>query len=167
MLVPRSNQRVGDALIRYAVFPGPVRSQMDGQWHEISARQLIMLYRVKPDECYVVPPSWPPGTSRETIAWVDSLIALRPRYSGDYTLPKELRMASDYIIDITLRVDRADSALTDQFMQVARVSPLTVGQMLQMLGLTVDSAAVISESEFYMGPHSNKLSATLRIRKEY
>ena len=68
----------------YGIMPGWIISQNDGGEHWVSARQLIRLYRVNPDECVIVPPGKP---ERQFKAFgLDGLIILRPRYDGNYTL---------------------------------------------------------------------------------
>lgn len=39
---------------RFAIYPGEVRSQNDGQRHYISGGRLIELYRLNPAECFIV-----------------------------------------------------------------------------------------------------------------
>ena len=70
-------------MIKYAVYPGEVTSRVDGQLHYISASQLIKLYHVNPDQCVIVYPDRP-----DTIQGIDmsKVIALYPRYHGNYTL---------------------------------------------------------------------------------
>ena len=40
--------------IKYAVYPGMIRSRNDGDWHYVGAAQLIRLYGVRPSECLIV-----------------------------------------------------------------------------------------------------------------
>jgi len=79
--------------IKYALFPGPVRSRRDGQYHYIHEADLARLYGVRMSDCLVVrravngPNEW-----REREMLLDrikeqGLIELRPRYDGNYTLP--------------------------------------------------------------------------------
>ena len=69
---------------KYAIFPGLVASKTDGQMHHVDARTLMTLYRVNAVECVVIMPD-----VRPSIARIESqgLIALRPRFDGNYTLP--------------------------------------------------------------------------------
>lgn len=66
-------------MIRYRVLPGYVISKNDGQWHWINEHDLIRLYWVPPNECLIGEPRAgdPSG-----------LTELRPRYDGNYTIPK-------------------------------------------------------------------------------
>jgi len=66
--------------IRFVVYPGPVTSATDGQRHMITAAELMGLYKVNPRECIVHNDEGPP--QRE-----EGLIALYPKYDGDYRVP--------------------------------------------------------------------------------
>lgn len=74
---------------KYALYPSDVISQNDGQRHYITARRLCELYGVDPNECMIAPLS-----RRGSIAagydpkFIASLIPLRPRYDGHYSLPQ-------------------------------------------------------------------------------
>jgi hypothetical protein len=77
---------------RYVLCPGQVMSKRDGQVHHVSAGELQALYRVDPRDCLVMPAQ--PSVGRCGLRdWVQAaidagdLVALRPRYDGDYTLP--------------------------------------------------------------------------------
>lgn len=73
---------------RYALYPGPVRSRRDGDVHHIGVAQLRMLYRVRPDECIVINPSdYNDPSLRQKLELARTLIALRPRFDGNYALP--------------------------------------------------------------------------------
>ncbi len=72
---------------RYAVFPGNVVSQTDGDIHFVNSTELMRLYQVKPDECLVV------FSDNDRRLWAampaaerDALIKLKPRYDGDYPI---------------------------------------------------------------------------------
>jgi len=69
---------------KYAVYPGWVVSQHDGEYHYITADELIRLYGVPYSECVVI---------RDKISLtgrdVSQLIALRPKYKGNYTIEGE------------------------------------------------------------------------------
>lgn len=79
---------------RYLLCPGFVRSRTDGQQHFIHARQIAFLYGVRWDECVVLPSGWDDPAEerhRENLlarARRGELIALHPRYDGNYTLPQ-------------------------------------------------------------------------------
>lgn len=78
--------------IRYLLCPGPVRSKRDGQVHHVPAMQLAHLYGVQLSECAILPGNRTPWDSRARETWLaranrGEVIALRPRYDGDYTLP--------------------------------------------------------------------------------
>lgn len=69
-------------IVKYLLAPGPVRSRNDGDWHEITAAQLALLYGVPLDECI-----WPPSSTYCNLEYLDTLTLLRPRRDGDYRLP--------------------------------------------------------------------------------
>lgn len=64
---------------KYAVYPGMITSITDGDRHYITARQLIRLYGVDEKECFIVKHDDGAGIP-------PNLIALKPRYDGNYTL---------------------------------------------------------------------------------
>ncbi len=70
--------------VRYLLCPGQVMSKTYGQYHYVGANDLARLYGVRMDQCEVRPSSpsarlgWRPKAG---------LIALHPRYDGNYTLP--------------------------------------------------------------------------------
>jgi hypothetical protein len=77
---------------KYMVHPGFMTSKNDGQEHHISARRLMQLYKVHPNECVVChgcqrnPRMMACGT-----AFGDRMgkyIHLTPRYNGDYELDR-------------------------------------------------------------------------------
>lgn len=80
--------------LRYLLCPGPVQSRTDGDLHHITARQLAFLYGVPMAECVTLPEPAPSGGAcypsnslrRDLLASVKrgELIALCPRYDGDY-----------------------------------------------------------------------------------
>lgn len=73
---------------KYALYPGTVRSKSDGDQHYITADQLCRLYGVRMNECMIVMPRYYGNPMyRQFIERAEKLIPLRPRYSGDYTLP--------------------------------------------------------------------------------
>lgn len=72
----------------FAIYPGWMGSHHDSDSHYISAPQLARLYRVSMAHCVVVnlddhAKPW----RRERVAYAATLIPLRPRYNGDYSLP--------------------------------------------------------------------------------
>jgi len=84
--------RIGSVKAKYALHPGPVTSQSDGQTHFVDAHQLARLYGVSPSECVVV--AWDNGPGHEIVYRIRreriermGLIHLRPRSDGNYTLP--------------------------------------------------------------------------------
>ena len=76
---------------KYALFPGPMTSKMDGDRHHVDARQLARLYNVPPRECVVVRETRDPLEREILLKRIkrQGLIELRPRYDGNYSLPKE------------------------------------------------------------------------------
>lgn len=77
---------------RYLLCPGLVRSRVDGQVHHIGANQLAALYGVPMAECLVMPPQRLEHHYTR-MALLDrvrlgELIALHPRFDGDYLLPQ-------------------------------------------------------------------------------
>ena len=76
---------------KYALFPGHVTSKRDGDWHHVDARQLAWLYNVPPRECVVVRETLNPREREILLEHIkrQGLIELRPRYDGNYSIPKE------------------------------------------------------------------------------
>lgn len=78
-------------MLKYVLYPGHVRSQHDGDYHFISAKQLAQLYRVPMEECLVIDYEQARLLpTREKLALynqAEHLIQLSPRYKGDYSLP--------------------------------------------------------------------------------
>ncbi|MCW6598892.1 hypothetical protein [Yersinia ruckeri] len=72
---------------KYLVWPGHVRSQVDGDRHYITAMQLISLYRVRPRDCIIAE-----MLSQKDLNLIrernPGIIDLYPRYNGNYTLPE-------------------------------------------------------------------------------
>lgn len=68
---------------RYVVLPGWVTSASDGDRHYVPARKLVRLYGVPWEECIVLDDD-DDGYDED---FVRGLTALRPRSSGDYSLP--------------------------------------------------------------------------------
>lgn len=75
---------------KYALFPGRVFSKRDGQLHHVDAWQLAWLYNVPPRECVVVRETLNPRQREIMMEKIkrQGLIELRPRYDGNYTIPK-------------------------------------------------------------------------------
>lgn len=67
---------------KYLVYPGWVRSCSDGQMHWISARMLMSLYRVNPNECLTLVDNGPGQPIDD-----EHLLPLVPRQDGNYELP--------------------------------------------------------------------------------
>lgn len=75
---------------KYALYPGEMESKNDGQVHQITAGDLCRLYGVRLDECVIVMPRhYRMPIYRHFIERASKLIALYPRYDGDYRLPPE------------------------------------------------------------------------------
>lgn len=78
--------------VKYLICPGEVISQTDGDIHFVSANQLMRLYKVRPDQCIVLPdvsPEPPRNNYRQLLlrrAKRGELKALRPSYTGNYKL---------------------------------------------------------------------------------
>lgn len=70
-------------MIKFVVIPGRMMSRSDEDIHYIDAPTLMRLYKVDPNECIVKH-----NDERDRYHNFDGLIALRPRYDGDYRLPK-------------------------------------------------------------------------------
>lgn len=75
---------------RYLLFPGSVRSIIDGQVHHVTAPALARLYGVPLSDCVALPCR--PGDSalRDTLlarAARGELVALHPRADGAYSVP--------------------------------------------------------------------------------
>ena len=81
--------------IKYAVYPGFVFSATDGDLHYISARPLMLLYQVDPAARIVINELRSPRNRQEQLEIEgllrrvneEGLIVLRPKASGNYTLP--------------------------------------------------------------------------------
>ncbi len=67
---------------QYALHPGNVCSQSDGDLHYITPSKLIHLYKVNPRECFV----WNDESSKGRD--FDNYVHLYPDYLGEYTLPE-------------------------------------------------------------------------------
>lgn len=75
---------------RYLLFPGSVRSRIDGQVHHVTAPALARLYGVPLSDCVALPCRPGDRPLRETLlarAARGDLVALRPRADGAYSLP--------------------------------------------------------------------------------
>jgi len=68
--------------VKYILCPAEVKSRTDGQYHFITPKQLMGLYMVKPSECETF------NGSKEHVEGLRRgiLIALHPRYDGNYPL---------------------------------------------------------------------------------
>ena len=73
---------------RYALYPGPVRSRVDGDRHFVSALALARLYAVALADCVVIQDAdYRCPSRRSAVAHAASLIPLYPRADGRYELP--------------------------------------------------------------------------------
>lgn len=73
--------------VKYLVWPGRVRSKVDGDGHYLTAMQLISLYRVRPRDCIIAETLTQKNLSAIR-ARNPGIIDLYPRYNGNYTLPE-------------------------------------------------------------------------------
>jgi hypothetical protein len=74
---------------KYVLCPGFVTSKNDGDRHYINAYELARLYNVSVDDCEIYDPApwWPPSFYRYAREDFKDLLWLKPRYSGNYSLP--------------------------------------------------------------------------------
>jgi hypothetical protein len=79
---------------RFAVYPGEIRSQRDGDVHHIGFARLCELYNVPPALC--VDMSRPENRVGRDLS---KLVALRPSYRGNYTLTASERGACPWDTD--------------------------------------------------------------------
>lgn len=80
----------------YAIYPGEVASRHDNDWHHISAAQLAHLYRVPMEICVIVDRGdYAKPWRRDHVAYAATLIPLRPRYNGDYSLRTTFHATGD------------------------------------------------------------------------
>ena len=80
--------------LRFAVYPGEIRSQRDGDIHHIGFARLCELYNVPPALC--VDMSRPENRVGRDMS---KLVALRPSYRGNYTLTASERGACPWDTD--------------------------------------------------------------------
>jgi hypothetical protein len=73
---------MGHRRVKYVLVPGFVVSESDGQRHHIGAVELASLYRVSMSECVVY------DAMRCGAGGYKGLVHLRPRFDGDYRIPK-------------------------------------------------------------------------------
>ncbi len=77
--------------VKYALYPGNVRSVRDGQIHFVGAAALRHLYQVPAEECIIADLElYPIGSlaREERRKYIDTLISLRPQYHDkDYVIP--------------------------------------------------------------------------------
>lgn len=71
-------------MTKYILYPGFVVSKHDRERHYVGAQQLARLFGVDMRECITAEPS-----ARFSSEFLDKLIPLRPRPSGNYTLKAE------------------------------------------------------------------------------
>lgn len=72
--------------IKYLVLPNIIPSKHDNDKHYITADMLIELYKVNPKECICIRQT--KDLLSYTQDYIDSLIILRPKYNGNYAIPK-------------------------------------------------------------------------------
>ncbi|UTC29749.1 hypothetical protein BAJUN_01190 [Bajunvirus bajun] len=72
---------------KYLVIPGPMQSKTDGDWHDITASQLIRLYGVRSEECVIYDTQ--EHRTQEILQRGRPLLllVLAPRYDGEYRKP--------------------------------------------------------------------------------
>jgi len=97
-------------MIKYGIVPGEIPSKYDGQIHYITAARLMSLYGVNPAECVTLDKA----EEAKAIMRTD-LIILKPRYDGDYTLPKEKQW--------THRTDIPLNATEQKVLDIVRGTP--------------------------------------------
>ena len=71
---------------KYLVKPGYVQSVTDGQWHYITAGQLMRLYKVSPADCFILRSDLSDLGRLRQLEGIEQLIALRPDKYGRYNL---------------------------------------------------------------------------------
>ena len=66
---------------KHIVYPGPIKSKFDGDWHYITGPQLIKLYKLNPKEVIIA------ETSQGNLRGLDlsQFNHFYPRWDGDYT----------------------------------------------------------------------------------
>jgi hypothetical protein len=80
-------------MTKYAICPGFVDSKNDQDTHYITAKQLIRLYNVNPNECIILDTDafMNDRHSEKTRGYsedlLNELIYLTPRYDGNYKVP--------------------------------------------------------------------------------
>jgi hypothetical protein len=77
--------------LKYVVYPGYVRSKTDGDRRYIDSRNLMRLYKVRPDECMVIHADMNDveRQQRESTANQLKLRPLVPLYHGNYAARRE------------------------------------------------------------------------------
>lgn len=70
----------------YVIHPGTVISRSDGQFHHVSAADLVRLYGLRPGE-YVVYRKPQPGEPEVIYRTPRPIVHLHPDYNGVYRLP--------------------------------------------------------------------------------
>lgn len=73
---------------KYAVYPGSVISEHDGQRHYVDAPTLMRLYRVSEEDCVVIRNEQ--DLKKYGSDFVRTLTPLRPRSNGSYDVPDYL-----------------------------------------------------------------------------
>ena len=72
--------------VKYMVIPGYVKSPNDGDWHRVSAGDIMRLFGVKYDECFVAYNN--KSLLGHNEEWLKSLVVLEPNSKGAYDLQK-------------------------------------------------------------------------------
>lgn len=75
-------------MIKYAICTGYIISKSDGDMHWLDASQLIKLYGIRREECIIIEEGDKNSERGYTSEFLDSLTYLRPRYNGDYLIPR-------------------------------------------------------------------------------
>lgn len=78
-------------ILKYVLYPGVVRSRVDGDVHFISASRLASLYGVDMRACLAVEPtsmSTERCVATQALASALGLTPLYPNYFGNYALPQ-------------------------------------------------------------------------------
>ena len=86
---------------KYVLHPGKIISQRDGQRHYVGAQVLAMLYKVPMCECVIHEPKpwWPESFHRMAEGRHRGLVALYPKYDGNYELhPNQHRALSPRLL---------------------------------------------------------------------
>jgi hypothetical protein len=83
--IARKGAQVRWSKKRFLVIPGTITSKSDGDRHFIGARELMRLYRVKPEECVVMSEEDLVRYNPHRSKYPMNLVRLEPRSDGDYS----------------------------------------------------------------------------------